>query len=215
MADPSVTINGAPEGFNCLMTIRKYGSKTVRVTDVAYDLTIESTEDEAAARRVYYPVSQYIAGYDLALAFASMLERDVFNSWLESYMRKAASNQSIGGYVFVQIPGRSIAFNGVPMGPLTWGEQTPADLQYPMQIRFVGAVSPTSAIGTTTALAGISQFQLPRKDTTEAPFFYPAGTQKSGAVSLQGTLYDPTPVTQLPNNSSGGGGGRRLLPTAW
>jgi hypothetical protein len=102
----------------------------------------------------------------------------------------------------------------VPLGPLTWGEQTPQNLQYPTQIRFVGAVSPTSAIGSKTKLSGISQFQLPKKDVSEAPFFYPAGTQKSGAVSLQGTLYDPIPVTQLPDNNQGGGG-RRILPTAW
>lgn len=202
-----VTISGYPEGFNCLLTVRKYGSAAVRCTDVSYALTIGSTEDEAAAQRVYYPLNQYIAAYDLIFAFKSKAERDSLNNWLRNYMRKVSSNQSIGGYVFVQVPARNTAFNGIPLGPLTYGEQTPQVLQYTAQMRFVGASSPISAVGQKSALAGISQFKLPSKDTKEAPYFYPAGNQQSGAVSLQGTLYDPIPVSQIPDTTSGGGGG--------
>lgn len=209
------TIPGAPDGFNCLLAVRKYGSKIVRCTDVSYPLTIGSNEDEAANRRVYYPLNQYIPGFTLGFEFVSRAERDSLNNWLLSYMRKVADNQSIGGYVFVQVPARNIAFNAIPLGPLTYGEQTPPNLRYPASMQFQGAVSPVSGVGIKSALTGISQFKLPSKDTRDAPYFYPAGNQKAGAVSLQGTLYDPIPVSTIPDTNQGGGGGRRILPTAW
>jgi hypothetical protein len=216
-----VTIPGAPQGFNCLMVIRKYGSKAVRCLDVAYGLNIGSTEDEAAARRVYYPLNQYIAAYDLILAFATLAERDAFNNWLQTYMARAASNQNIGGYVYVQVPAREVAFNGIPLGPLMYGDTVPNDLYYPTTVRFIGAVSPVSGVGVSSSLAGVSQFRLPSKDTTDAPHFYPGGTQKSGATSLAGTLYDPSPppvtlppqgggpIGSGPGGGTGGGGGTR------
>jgi hypothetical protein len=218
MANSNATIPGAPEGFNCLMVIRQYGSKAVRCLDVAYGLNIGSTEDEAAARRVYYPLNQYIAAYDLVLAFTSRGERDAFNHWVQTYMQRASANQKIGGYVYVQVPARNIAFNGVPLGPLTYGDTIPNDLYYPTNIRFVGTVSPISAVGNSSVLSGVSQFRLPTKDTTDAPFFYPGGTQKSGASSLEGTLYDPTPPTVKPKkkqDTGGGGGGRIDRASMW
>ena len=204
------TIPGAPLGHNCLMVVRKYGSRAARVTDVAYGLNIGSTEDEAATTRAYYPINQYIPAFDLTYVFTSKAERDAFSRWLQTYMGRVATNQNIGGYVYVQVPARNIAFNGVPLGPLVYGESVPTDLTYAVTVRYVGVTNPISGVGK-SSLAGVSQFQLPRKDTKDAPYFYPAGTQKSGQESLEGTLYDPTPppTTLPPSYGLVGGPDRR------
>jgi hypothetical protein len=214
MANDNPTIPHAPAGYNCLMVVQKYGSRVAMVTDISYALNIGSSEDEAASRRVYYPLNQYIPAFDISYVFKSRVERDAFNQWMQAYMQKAASNQNIGGYVYVQIPARNIAFNGVPLGPLVYGEAVPTTPSYPLSVRYVGVTNPTSAIGK-TALAGVSQFQLPTKDTKDAPYFYPAGKQKAGAETLEGTLYDPTPPRTVPPVGGGGGGGNPPRGSAW
>lgn len=223
MAAPSqtdVTIAKAPAGYNCLLSISGYGSRTVRCQSVSYGVAISTTEDNSAHSRTLYPLSEYVAAYDLALSFTTRTERDKFCTWLRTYMNRVSRNEKVSGYVYVQVPARRQAFNGVPIGRLLYGDALPTDLTYPLGIRFIGVADPISAVGGKTASAKlISTFQGPKEDRQNAPYFYPAGRQKSGAESLAGTLYDPVyvppPAPRKKAPTGGGGGGPVPRANPW
>lgn len=192
MAEPrQANIPGAPEGYNGRLSIRSYGSRVVRVTAISYGVEATTQMDESAGSRVLYPLARETVSFTLEMAFLSWAERESFTAWASTYMRRVAANQPIGGYVYVIVPARRFARNGIPVGPLPYGDRI-GTVGYPVTLPFVGVHEPVSAVGRTPS-GGVSYYRPPSKDTTQAPFFYPAGKQKAGAESLEGTFYDPTP----------------------
>jgi hypothetical protein len=186
----SPTIPGAAEGFNGKLSASGYGSRLVRVVGIAQGPTFENQEAEAASRRVLYPLSNDDGDFQLAMAFLTWDEREAFNSWVRGYLLRVTTNQRVSGYMLVQVPARHFSRVGVPVGPLSYGDQV-GTLAYPSTVRFIGTIDPTSAVGKTTT-AG-SRFVAPSKDSS-ALAYYPSGTQASGASSLEGTFFDPTPA---------------------
>ena len=192
MAEPrQATISGATSGYNCRFSVRSYGSRVVRVTSLSYGVEAITKVDEAAATMVLYPLARETPSFTLELVFLSYAEREGFTAWLSTYMRRVVANQKIGGYVYVVVPARRFARNGVPIGPLPYGDQM-GMLGYPVTLPFVGVHDPISSVGQAQA-AGVSYYRAPSKDTAQAPAFYPSGSQTAGAESLEGTFYDPTP----------------------
>ncbi len=114
------------------------------------------------------------------------MSREAFNDWAREYMRKVATNQPVAGYVYVEVPTRRFTRYGVLAGPLLSGAAI-GDLSYRVDLTFVGAQVPLADVHT-------SYYKAAPKDLVEAPHFYPSGTQKAGAESLEGTFYDPRPT---------------------
>jgi hypothetical protein len=190
MADPRPTIPGAAAGWNCRLTARGYGSRLLRCLRVAYGVEIGVQEDFAANARTLYPLNRTSPVFLLSAVFQSWEEREAFNRWASVYMRKVATNQPVSGYLYVEVPARRFARYGVLAGPLVYGE-TIGDVSFPSNLTFVGAQTPVADSRT-------SYYRPASKDKTEAPHFYPSGSQKAGAESLEGTLYDPTPQPAVP-----------------
>lgn len=198
VANPTIT--GAPNGHNCLFSVKSYGSRSVMVTDIQYVVQINSTESNAAHSHTFYPLNTYVSTFDISLVFKTYAERESLNKWLRTYMERVSSNQSIGGYVYVYCPIRKFTRDGVLQGNLTYGDSSPNDMAYPCTLRFTGTRDPISIKGGNLAKFGqISQFIEAKNDKADAPFFYPAGTQKAGKESLAGTLYDnPVNTPKIP-----------------
>lgn len=190
MAD-AATFPGAPAGYNCRITVRGFGSRLVMCTRLAYGVEVGAREDEAARARSLYPLYRTSPSFSLAAVFASWRQREDFNSWAADYMARAVSRQGASGYAYVEVPTRRFSRYGVLTGPLMYGAAV-GDLAYHVDLTFVGAQDPAPGIG-------VSYYLPASKDRTEAPYFYPAGTQPAGAESLEGTFYDPTPAGATPD----------------
>lgn len=191
MAGPDIA--GAPVGYNARITAAGYGSRLLRCLRVSYGVQVNTTDDEAASARATYPLARVIPSFTLVVSLHTLAERDAFNAWVREYMRQVTTNQRVSGYMNVTVPSRNFSRSGVPVGPLTYGARS-GDFWWPTQISFVGVTDPVSAVGAST-VPGASRYVGPSKDTTDAPYFYPAGTQKAGAESLEGTFFDPRPST--------------------
>jgi hypothetical protein len=196
----SPDIPGAPLGYNCRLSARGYGSRVLRCVRISYRVQIGTTDDEGPNARAVYPLHRLVPGFTVVAAMLSYAEREAFNRWMREYMQRVASNQRVSGYVHVSVPARGFSRAGVPVGPLAYGDQA-GQFYYPTTIGFVGATDPISAVGGGSP-AGSSRYIAPSKDRTEAPYFYPAGNQKAGAESLEGTFYDPRPAAPSPNEVS-------------
>lgn len=190
MADPRPTIAGAAEGYNSRLTARGYGSRLLRCERVGYPLEVGVAEDRAANSRSLYPLNRTSATFLISAVFQTWEEREAFNRWARQYMLKVATNQPISGYLYVEVPARRFARYGVLAGPLLYGEAV-GDKAYHVDLTFVGAQDPVGDSRT-------SYYQPAAKDRNDAPSFYPSGTQKAGAESLAGTLYDPKPAATVP-----------------
>lgn len=192
MAEPALaTISGATAGYNCRLSVRSYGSRVVRAEALSYGVEVAYTESHGPGGRVLYPLARDTPGFSLDLVFVSYADREGFSAWMSTYMRRVSTNQRIGGFVYVVVPARRFARNGVPVGPLLYGDQV-GTRAYRVSVRFVGVYDPISGVGQ-TSVGGVSYYKAPSKDTSNAPYFYPSGTQVAGAETVEGTLYDPAP----------------------
>src|SRR5882724_4138391 len=146
MASP--TIPGAPAGFNTRLSVALYGSRVVRATSISYPLEVVSSEDVGPVGRVMYPVACEVPGFTLGLVFLSREEREGFCGWMRAYMERVVANERVGGYVYVYAPARGFGRNGVPIGPLEYGDQV-GMVSWALSLNFVGATEPISAVGKT------------------------------------------------------------------
>ncbi len=190
MADPRPTISGATEGFNTRLTARGYGSRLLRCVRLAHGVEVGTQEDAAANGRALYPLNVVAPTFLVSAVFVDWAEREAFSRWAVDYMRRAATNQRVSGYLYVEVPARRFARYGVLAGPLVYGDVV-GTVSYPCDLTFVGAQDPVGA-------SRASFYRAAAKDTVAAPYFYPSGSQKAGAESLEGTLYDPTPSPAVP-----------------
>jgi hypothetical protein len=192
----SPTIAGAPAGFNGRLSVALYGSRVVRVTSISYPLEVVSSEDVGPVGRVMYPVACEVPGFTLGLIFVSRQEREGFSEWLRGYMERVVADQRVGGYVYVYVPARGFARNGVPIGPLAYGDEVGL-ASYPVTVSFVAAIEPISGVGK-TRVDEVSYYQGPSKDAASVTHFYPAGIQRAGLDEVERVLYDNTePVLSM------------------
>jgi hypothetical protein len=185
----SPTIPGAAEGYNGKMSAAGYGSRLVVVLGISHGPRVAAEEAEAANYRVLYTINQQGSSFSIRLSFRDWQQREDFSAWMREYMRRVATNQRVSGYMLTQVPARRFSRLAVPMGPLPYGDEVGA-ITYPLEMQFKGASDPTSAVGS-SAPAG-SRFVAPAKDASAAAY-YPAGVQRAGAESLEGTFFDTTP----------------------
>lgn len=190
MAEP-VSFPGATAGYNCRITVRGYGSRVVMCTRLAYGVEVGAREDEAARTRSLYPLYRTSPSFVVSAVFASWALREAFNSWAADYMARAVAGQGASGYAYVEAPDRRFARYGVLTGPLVYGASV-GDLAYHTDLTFVGAQDPVPGVG-------VSYYRPASKDRVDAPYFYPSGSQRAGAESLEGTFYDPTPAGPVPD----------------
>lgn len=199
MTEPTkVTMAGAKAGYNGSLTVKGYGSANVRVERILYGMAVISHEAVAANRKVYYPNKVVSNSFGMALIFAKWSEREAFSKWVSDYMKKVTTGQIANGSMLVSVPGRKFARSAVPSGTLEFGDDiTQSGRAYRLTLNFIGATRPMLAKDT-------SRF---RNSTNKIlATFYPGGTQKAGAESLAGTLFDtaaPVPFGPNPNKRAG------------
>jgi hypothetical protein len=192
MAEPTrVTIAGARQGYNCRLTISRYGSFVCRVVSIAPSVKIIASDESAGRRRAFYPFVTSGSSFEMAVVHAGWSEREAFNRWVRGYMTRIADNARIGGVVLVEVPARRFSRTAIPEGVLNYGEDV-ATPTYTSALSFVGASDAVSAIGQ-SSVGGDSYVQTPRQDYKTSRYFYPSGSQVSGAASLEGTIFDRTP----------------------
>lgn len=198
MAEPTqVTISGAREGRNCRLSVSGYSSITVQAVALALVVNINASDEDAGSRRAYYPFSVVSDSFSLIVIHNSWAQREAFNAWIRGYMNKVIANDKIGGTIKVELPVRRFVRNAVPKGTVNYGARFD-DVSFTTTIQFVGALNPLSAVGQ-SAVSGVSYYKPPTNDPT-AKYFYPSGTQVSGAESLQGTIFDSSPAAASTGN---------------
>lgn len=200
MAEPTnVTIPGTSTGYNGLLSVTGYGSVAVRVESIRYGLELMTSQGEAANYVAYYPHAVLDTQFSLSLVFRTWTEREAFNTWMSTYMRKVTTRQISRGSMRVSVPARRFVRSAVPHGTLDYGDDVAqAGKAYRTSVSFSGAASPTLKS---------SSFQNVRDKTLAT--FYPAGTQLSGKASLAATIFD-TPV--IPPGWFGPSGNHGNLP---
>lgn len=213
MAEPDqdqITIPGYRRGFNCRLSAPGYGRTAVRAMEMLYGVNIvpgAGSSDEGRSRRVFYPLVTTSSSFGMAIVHISRSDRNGFNKWMRGWMQAVAGNQSVGGGMKIEIPGRRFVRTGVCTGTLHYGEavgeldsgasgqfsnddpETGRGLFITM-LDFIGATQPISGVGTSN-VKGDSFFVA--STLKRAAHFYPAANQVSGASSLEGTIFDETP----------------------
>lgn len=191
MPQPDPQVPGARPGINARLSVAGYGQHLGRVLEVGYDVRVGAQEEEARARRAFYPLHVLSPSFGLVFQHLSHGEREAFNEWLGGYMRLVTGNATVSGYMRVEVPGRRFARNAVARGPLTYGDQVGA-ITYLSAVEFLGASRPISGVGQLD-VGGVSRYYPPTGDLIDAPHYYPSGTQRSGEAGLEGAIYDDRP----------------------
>lgn len=188
MAEPRrIRIDGKA-GFTGRIATNGYGSRAVRVIELAYGLGIISTESgESRHRRAFYPVVTTSSSFGMTVAFTTWEEREAFNRWITRYMRGVSTKAGTNGYMRIDVPSRRFERIAVFEGGIEYGEAV-GDLAYTAKLDFCGSSDPIDGIK--AVKQNLSVFRLP--DDKIAKFYYPAGNQLSGAASLEGTIFDDT-----------------------
>jgi hypothetical protein len=187
----AATFPGAAVGYNCRLSVRGYGSRVLMCTRLSYGVEVSARDDEAARSRSLYPMYRASPSFVVSAVFASWSLREAFNAWATEYMARATAARGTSGYAYVEVPDRRFARYGVLVGPLVYGASV-GDLAYHVDLGFEGAQDPVPGVG-------VSYYRPASKDLADAPYFYPSGTQRAGAESLEGTFYDPTPAGAVPD----------------
>ncbi len=180
----TVTIAGAKEGFNGLLSVTGYGSLTVRVEKIRYAVEIYSEQASSAHGKVFYPGWLQDADFSLELVHVSLADRDAFNRWMRGYMTKVTTGGVSQGSVLVRVPGRRFVRRAIPMGTLNLGDSiAQSGKAYRTALVFRGATDPI-------AIKAASAFRAAKTDPATSAPFYPSTGQKKGAESLDGTIFD-------------------------
>lgn len=180
----SVTIPGAAEGLNGLLSVTGYGSRTVRVERITYSVEIYTEQASSAHGKAFYPGWLQDSDFGLDIVHLSIAERDRFNDWLGTYMERVSRGTISQGSMLVRVPARRFARRAVPSGTLTFGDALAQQGKgYRTSILFQGATDPIST-------RSASAFRAARINPRGSAPFYPSTGQKKGAESLDGTIFD-------------------------
>lgn len=185
MAEPKqITIGGAPSGYNGRLSVPGYGAMVVRVATITYSLDIVTSEAASAHGKAFYPGWLNESAFSLEVMFATWAGREKFNSWMHGYMDKVTRNQISKGYMLVQVPARRFTRKAVPHRSLDYGDDVAQSGRlYRSQITFSGSSDPLAKNASST-------FRNAKAQAQTSATFYPAGSQKAGAETLDSTLFD-------------------------
>lgn len=173
MAEPTqITVKGAPEGYNCTLSVVGYGARAVRVNDINHGVDIEVAQDETRDDATFYTLNVTEAPFAITCIFKTYGEREAMSKWLRGWAEAVSANQSVGGFITVRCPARRFIRTAVWEGGVVYGDAV-GTVSYPMTLVFRAAEDPTSAVGQGDVF-GDSRFQAASRDTAAAPYFYPA-----------------------------------------
>lgn len=178
-------------GFNGHIGSEGIGRRKIRVMRIKRKVSIIANDAEGKSRRAFYPQIVTSSGFEIDIAFVSHEERGRFNRWLTTYMESVVDGSAANGTMTVSIPIYDFTQVCIPEMPVEYGEGV-EDLAYTLTMGFVGASDPTD-LDLGARMAGVSYFKMP-EDNQTTRYFYPAGRQVSGAESLDGTIFDTTPM---------------------
>lgn len=191
---------------NATLSAANYGSIKVRIRTISFGLDIATSSTHSRMFRTLYTRAITSEAFGIGVVCTTHDEYQRLGTFLLNYGRKAAQNGV--GMMRVRYPARGFDRMGVPNGS-TFGEAV-GDTTWPLAIAFVGA-SDLVSLGTrdVTVLSnviGAEYLGAIHKDPSAA-YYYPSGSQLSGAGAGADVLYDtpaPKPV--------GGGVGGRVVP---
>lgn len=173
--------------FSGLLTTSISGSYFIRVTQIQHGLNIIATTGTAAKRKAFYPVVSTAADFTISIAFPDFEGRERFTNWMSDFMNKVTSGRGFRAAMKVEVPSHDFSRMAIPQGPLKYGDAV-TDVRRDLDITFTAASDPTD-LRLGTKHSGASYFQLPHRGGA-SQYFYPRGTQLSGAAALEGSLYD-------------------------
>lgn len=180
----TVTIAGAVEGLNGLLSVKGFGSRTVRVEKIQFSVEIYSEEAANSQTKAFYPAWLQDSDFGLELVALTLSERDGFNTWLAGYMAYASTGRLSTPAMTVSVPGRNFSRQAIPTGTLNFGDTIEQQGKaYRTAMVFRGATDPL-------ALTSGSFFKAAATDPTLSAPYYPSGDQKKGAEALDGTIFD-------------------------
>lgn len=190
---------------NCFLSAGGHGDYEVTVTTISHGISIAAgAPDQARNHRAYYFSRRTSGSFTLGLVFTSQKAYGDFGAWLQAYGSKVSAPGVKVGAMRVSIPSREFERVAVPVSGTTYGEQV-GQVSYPMSLRFDGGRDSEDF-----SSPAISQFVAPIFNQEESAFFYPGGTQLSGAGSKEDALYGlpfgTTKVMNVIKNLFGGGG---------
>lgn len=187
----SPTIPGAAEGFNGLLSVTGYGSRTVRVERIRYSVEAYSEQAASAHGKAFYPQWLQDSDFGIDIVHVSATERDKFNGWLGAYMERVTRGTIAHGSMLVQVPTRRFARTAVPKGTLNFGDTIQQQSKgYRTSLLFQGATDPMATLSA-------SAFRAARKNPSESAPYFPSTGQKKGAESLDGTIFDQRPQSAI------------------
>lgn len=181
-----------PGGANTILVVGGYGARAVRATAFDFGISVEASQDEGRSRRTMYTRDVVDTDFSVTIVSRNQGERQDLYNWFEAYGR-ALANPSFGLGAMRVLGPRGFDRMGIPKTGMAWGDTWNA-VAYHDTIDFEPA-------GGLVAAKDLSAFVLPVNDTTDAPFFYPAGIQLGGSASADDVLYggqrpDPDAVTK-------------------
>lgn len=190
MAEPQqVTIKGAPEGYNCSLSVTGYGARVVRINDINHGVDIDVAQDDTRDDTTYYTLNVTDAPFAVTCIFKTLAERDSLSQWLRGWAAASSANRRVSGFMTVRCPARRFVRTAVWEGGVVYGD-TVGTVSYTLTLTFRAAEDPTSAIGQTDVL-GDSRFQAASRDTANAPYFYPAYYANGASGDApDGAIYD-------------------------
>lgn len=200
----------ADSGVNGVFSTKNFGSYSVRISQIQYGLDIIASQGESATRQAFYPVAYDGSSWSLVLLFTDYADREKFNDWMRTYMEKVLQGHGFYASMTVNCPARNFIRVGIPQDQIDYGEGI-ADVGYQTSINFLGVTDPTDP-NRNVLTSGVSYFKWPKNDK-QSRYFYPAGKQLSGAASLAGTIFDPTPATPFGGATTGDESTGGISPT--
>lgn len=176
-------------GENCIIGASGFGYRAVRAETFDIGMSIIADSGESKEGQTFYTRKVTKGSFDLTVMFASYEEYKDFTDWMTSYARLLSRDAESTGPMRVIIPSRNFDRFGVPNEGYTMGDEVKA-LVRRQTYSFVGASDPIDYDN-----QSLAQFILPVNDPSEAPYFYPAGTQLAGSEGAGGidTGYDVDP----------------------
>lgn len=178
---------GRGGGANCTLSYTRDGVQRawrLRCYGVVHGVQQVANESRGRETRAMYPFkrtpAQFICTFDLLGRTdldSPTSEYERFNLWLREYMRFLLDHEEDGGAgkgMNIVIPVRNFSRQGIPLGPLSFGEHV-GSMVWRQQITFETTYEPLDTTFRTSSFdpAGTE------KDRN-ARFFYPPGEQLSG-----------------------------------
>lgn len=189
---------------NATLSVVGYGSLGVRIKTISFGFDMLTSNSESRMFRTLYTRAITEEAFGLGLICTTHEEYELLGMFLLNYGRKAA--QGTAGMMRVRFPARNFDRLGVPDGS-TFGRAVP-DVTWPMAVGFTGASDLVNLgsrdVTTLSNVLGAEYLNSIHKDPASA-YYYPTGSQLTGAGSGADLLYDTPPDTTVRPPIIGGG----------